>query len=672
VWKISKYFLRRWTPYLPASYVWLIIGARQESYFNNNRAWFTAYDQNLAAASGVHVRTFRRTAKKDISREKGPLSTFISKVGDPAYVTGQPVPKQEETRYIVRLDDPLTPADAEALAYWLRRHTPERVTPQSVKELVTEARQESPHALWARETVPQAGAPDLLTVTDVVAHVFPGIASDSSWREAADRLHTHIVEAQLCHLETQYLRQKWLPEVGPGPALLLVYLRSLCYHNPQTGETRDQVSLLSGKLEALFQKSSVTLRNWFSHLDEKLGNNHAHGPFIQVLEARKLPSQKVETKYRLNLLTPLHPDDLPRYRTLLDHYLETGFERVTKEMAATSERGAVSFVSHVDRGGESSVSHVMEGDERNGSHGEGGEKSSVSGSAKKWHSYKYYKYLLTALGINDITTVLENTKQQQHTKARENAWKIEGSSATDTFAAAALGSLSNLLDYFEIHGEMRHRIVHAGLTLEAVLAWYLYAEREEGLEHPIRYMIKQASRGEPPPEQFLALAELSWEQWRTYAAASHLRSRFNSDAMEDILRMPLVSVWEDIYGYVTLDALPFGVGEGLTELARTIEKAEQVDEEAQSLPEAGKAWQINADHWRATLRELEQQMTRATFNTWLRDAVFLRREDDTFVIGVRNKAAREWLSNRLQEGIERTLKGVTGQAVDVRFVTRPE
>ena len=273
VWKISKYFLRRWTPYLAPSDVWLVIGARQESYFNGRRPWFTAYDQQLAAAAGIHVRSFRRAAKKEIADGTGALALFLTKEGDPGYVTGQSVPKQEETRYRVRLDDPLTPADAHALAYWLRRNGPERVTPETIAALLAEARQEPPYALRAREIDPAADAlpaRPLLTAAEVVASVFPNIAGDGNWREAADRLHTHIVEAQLAHLETHYFRHRWLAELGPGPALLLVYLRSLCYHNPQTGETRDEVAVLSGEIEQLCLKSAVTVRAWFARLEEAL------------------------------------------------------------------------------------------------------------------------------------------------------------------------------------------------------------------------------------------------------------------------------------------------------------------------------------------------------------------------------------------------------------------
>ena len=47
--------------------------------------------------------------------------------------------------------------------------------------------------------------------------------------------------------------------------------------------------------------------------------------------------------------------------------------------------------------------------------------------------------------------------------------------------------------------------------------------------------------------------------------------------------------------------------------------------------------------WKATLGELELQMTKATFNTWLKDARLLAMEEDEYVIGVRNDYAKDWL-----------------------------
>lgn len=72
--------------------------------------------------------------------------------------------------------------------------------------------------------------------------------------------------------------------------------------------------------------------------------------------------------------------------------------------------------------------------------------------------------------------------------------------------------------------------------------------------------------------------------------------------------------------------------------------------------------------WKTVLGELELQMTKATFNTWLKDTVFLRSEKGVYVIGVRNSHAVDWLANRLGDTIRRTLTAIDDTAVDVRFV----
>ncbi len=71
--------------------------------------------------------------------------------------------------------------------------------------------------------------------------------------------------------------------------------------------------------------------------------------------------------------------------------------------------------------------------------------------------------------------------------------------------------------------------------------------------------------------------------------------------------------------------------------------------------------------WKATLGELELQMTKATFNTWLKDTRLLNYENDTYVIGVRNAYAKDWLENRLLDTILRTLAAIVRQRVNVQF-----
>lgn len=61
-------------------------------------------------------------------------------------------------------------------------------------------------------------------------------------------------------------------------------------------------------------------------------------------------------------------------------------------------------------------------------------------------------------------------------------------------------------------------------------------------------------------------------------------------------------------------------------------------------------------------------MTKATFNTWLKDARLLGQEEDEYIIGVRNDYAKDWLENRLHDTILRTLSAIVGQPVTLRFV----
>lgn len=72
--------------------------------------------------------------------------------------------------------------------------------------------------------------------------------------------------------------------------------------------------------------------------------------------------------------------------------------------------------------------------------------------------------------------------------------------------------------------------------------------------------------------------------------------------------------------------------------------------------------------WPAVLGELQLQMTQGTFDTWLRDTRLLKCEDDTYIIGVRNGYAKDWLESKLLGVIKRTLVRLVGKTVEVRFV----
>jgi chromosomal replication initiator protein len=72
--------------------------------------------------------------------------------------------------------------------------------------------------------------------------------------------------------------------------------------------------------------------------------------------------------------------------------------------------------------------------------------------------------------------------------------------------------------------------------------------------------------------------------------------------------------------------------------------------------------------WQAALGELQLEMTRATFETWVKPTSLMSYEDGRFAIAVPNAYAQEWLQNRLLSTVKRVLTGITGRSVEVKFV----
>jgi chromosomal replication initiator protein len=78
---------------------------------------------------------------------------------------------------------------------------------------------------------------------------------------------------------------------------------------------------------------------------------------------------------------------------------------------------------------------------------------------------------------------------------------------------------------------------------------------------------------------------------------------------------------------------------------------------------------MNAEQaWQSVLGQLQMEMPRASFDTWVRDTRFLNYDDGLLIVAVRNAYARDWLENRLLSTVSRLLAGMMDRAVDVRFV----
>jgi chromosomal replication initiator protein len=72
--------------------------------------------------------------------------------------------------------------------------------------------------------------------------------------------------------------------------------------------------------------------------------------------------------------------------------------------------------------------------------------------------------------------------------------------------------------------------------------------------------------------------------------------------------------------------------------------------------------------WQAAQGQLQLEMPKAAYNTWVRDAELVSFEDGTFIIGVQNAYARDWLESRLANTVARLLAGIINRSVEIRFI----
>lgn len=78
---------------------------------------------------------------------------------------------------------------------------------------------------------------------------------------------------------------------------------------------------------------------------------------------------------------------------------------------------------------------------------------------------------------------------------------------------------------------------------------------------------------------------------------------------------------------------------------------------------------MNAEQaWQTVLAQLQMDMPRASFDTWVRDTRPVGYENGTLTVGVRNAYARDWLDSRLATSVNKILIDTLNSKVSVNFV----
>ncbi len=72
--------------------------------------------------------------------------------------------------------------------------------------------------------------------------------------------------------------------------------------------------------------------------------------------------------------------------------------------------------------------------------------------------------------------------------------------------------------------------------------------------------------------------------------------------------------------------------------------------------------------WQATLGQLQMELSKASYDTWVRNTELINHGSGTFTVGVQNAYARDWLESRLSSTVTRLLSGMMASPQSVEFV----
>ena len=62
--------------------------------------------------------------------------------------------------------------------------------------------------------------------------------------------------------------------------------------------------------------------------------------------------------------------------------------------------------------------------------------------------------------------------------------------------------------------------------------------------------------------------------------------------------------------------------------------------------------------WQMVLGQLQMEMSKANFDTWVKSIEFVSLADGKFTLGTYNAYGRDWLDSRLKSTIQRLMQGI--------------
>lgn len=133
-----------------------------------------------------------------------------------------------------------------------------------------------------------------------------------------------------------------------------------------------------------------------------------------------------------------------------------------------------------------------------------------------------------------------------------------------------------------------------------------------------------------------------------------------------------IAVSNNVHKWSYIDGIMNRRRAEIAEAQQWADYADGLGAETEPDPEPAAEPEYPPDHpvsiWNTAYAHLGLQMPREAYETWLRGATLVAYEDGTYVLGVPNIYAQQWLDHRLKSVVVRTLSQIAQRAVEVRFV----
>ena len=80
----------------------------------------------------------------------------------------------------------------------------------------------------------------------------------------------------------------------------------------------------------------------------------------------------------------------------------------------------------------------------------------------------------------------------------------------------------------------------------------------------------------------------------------------------------------------------------------------------------------NQELWQSVLAQMQLNISKANFATWFQNTEIVSKEAEKVIISVPNAFSKEWLSNKYNKSILKTLHDIDDSIKELEFIIKPQ